>query len=90
MKIEFQNSIARLSFLCRITDIKNCLGKSLIPGYKSLSNVVPYNNLLTHNGPTGLEPSNVLNLWSNILQSIMKLQKYWVIFENFRLHFIAR
>ena len=38
---------------------------------------------------TGLEP-NVLNLWSNILQSMMKLEKYWVICENSSLHFIVR
>ena len=28
MKTEFQNSIRRLSFLCRLTDIKNFLDKS--------------------------------------------------------------
>ena len=45
----------------------------IILSYKSFSNVVPYNN--SHIIATGLEPLNVLNLWSNILQSMMKLQK---------------
>ena len=30
MKIEFENSIRRLSFLSRLRNIKNCLDKSLI------------------------------------------------------------
>ena len=29
MKIEFENSFRRLSFFCRLTDIKNCLDKFL-------------------------------------------------------------
>ena len=58
-------------------------------GYKCFSNVVTYNNLFAHNG-TGLKPSNELNLWSNTLQSMIKLQKYWIICENSGLHFIVR
>ena len=49
-----------------------------------------YITICFHIMPTGLDPSNVLNLWSNILQSMMKLQKYWVICENSGLHFIVR
>ena len=49
-----------------------------------------YITICFHIMATGLDPSNVLNLWSNILQSMMKLQKYWVICENSGLHFIVR
>ena len=48
-----------------------------------------YNILFAHNGHR-FRTFNALNLWSNTLLFMMKLQKYWVICENSSLHFIVR
>ena len=52
--------------------------------------ILSYITICLHIMTTGLEPSNVLNLWTYVFQSMMNLKKYWVICENSALHFIVR
>ena len=53
----------------------NCLFYELFQVTKAFQ-MMSHTTICLHIMATGLEPSNVLNLWSNILQSMMKLHEY--------------